>query len=41
MGAPPSKGTKADQRLKENNPNAGKKPAKPPMKQQPPQKGKY
>jgi hypothetical protein len=24
MGGPPSKGTKADQRLKANNPNAGK-----------------
>lgn len=27
MGGYPSKGTKKDQRLKDNNPNAGKKPA--------------
>jgi hypothetical protein len=36
LGGPPSKGTKADQRLKANNPNAGKKPAQP----KPPLQGK-
>jgi hypothetical protein len=39
MGGKPNSGTKADQRLKVNNPNVGK-PKKPPMpqKQPPPKK---
>jgi hypothetical protein len=45
MGGPPSKGTKADQRLKANNPNAGKpkaaapKPVLPTTKPMAPKKG--
>lgn len=31
MGGKPSKGTGKDMRLKENNPNAGKKPTARPM----------
>jgi len=37
-GGPPSKGTDADNRLKRNNPNAGKKPIKIPIPVVPPVK---